>query len=100
MRNSENIRNADLLDFDWMGFIFYPESKRHVAQMPSYMPQRKKKIGVFVNATIEEIVHKQRNKRINQQAFELSVYFHQSRPNNLNLARRHISRILRTRNRV
>lgn len=60
MRNSENIRNADSLDFDWMGFIFYPESKRHVAQMPSYMPQRKKIIGVFVNATIEEIVHKQK----------------------------------------
>ncbi len=60
MRESENIRQVDELGkVDWMGFIFYPPSSRHVSEVPSYLPQYSKRVGVFVNATHEEIQRRQ-----------------------------------------
>lgn len=60
MRNPENIREVDSLQgVDWMGFIFYPPSSRNVAEVPSYLPQHSKRVGVFVNATYQDIQQRQ-----------------------------------------
>jgi len=49
MRDAANIRELELLDIDWMGFIFYPGSSRYVGRNLSYIPSKVKKIGVFVD---------------------------------------------------
>lgn len=49
MRDSENIRAIERLGIDWMGFIFYPSSKRAVTDLPDYLPGKVKRVGVFVN---------------------------------------------------
>ena len=57
MRDADNIRQVDELGMvDWMGFIFYPRSPRHVDEVPAYLPKHSKRVGVFVNASIEDIV--------------------------------------------
>jgi phosphoribosylanthranilate isomerase len=59
MRDGENIRVIDGLGIDMMGFIFYHKSPRCVCEMPTYMPQHSKRVGVFVDQekqTIEMLV--------------------------------------------
>ena len=57
MRDADNIRTLDLLGIaNWMGFIFYPASSRYVETVPEYMPRHSRRVGVFVNATIEDII--------------------------------------------
>lgn len=57
MRDADNIRTLDLLGIaNWMGFIFYPASSRYVEAVPEYMPRHSRRVGVFVNATIEDII--------------------------------------------
>ncbi len=58
MRDPENIRAVEQTNADLMGFIFYPKSSRYVASCPSYLPQRQKRVGVFVNSTQDEILEK------------------------------------------
>lgn len=61
MRDPDNIRQVDTLDgLNWMGFIFYPPSSRNVEGVPDYLPRHCKRVGVFVNATPEEILHRQK----------------------------------------
>lgn len=56
MRNSENIQSLLALKPDFVGFIFYAKSKRFVGDFPQIdFPKEIKKVGVFVNETIEEI---------------------------------------------
>lgn len=55
MRDAENISAIDKLDVDWMGFIFYSKSPRYVEVMPSIMPTSAKRVGVFVNDSIDNI---------------------------------------------
>jgi len=60
MRDPENIRAIEQLAIDWMGFIFYPKSKRYVADKDEAVVKaihqcRKEKVGVFVNAEPGEI---------------------------------------------
>ncbi len=56
MRDAENIRQVDELGtVDWMGFIFFLRSSRHVSEVPTYLPQHSKRVGVFVNASVEDI---------------------------------------------
>lgn len=55
MRDAENIRQVEALGIDWMGFIFWPKSKRYVSQRPAYLPTRCKRVGVFVDADIEQV---------------------------------------------
>ena len=67
MCDSDNIRQIDELGcVDWMGFIFYPPSSRNAEQVPDYLPKYCKRVGVFVNATHEEI-------RQRQEAFGLEI---------------------------
>lgn len=57
MRNSENISELMTLKPDYIGFIFYARSKRYVADFPQIeIPSSVKKVGVFVNETIDEII--------------------------------------------
>ena len=57
MREPDNIQAVAQLGIDWMGFIFYPRSPRFYtgrAEAIQQLPCRK--VGVFVNATTEEMM--------------------------------------------
>lgn len=65
MREAENIRRLDELGIaDWMGFIFYPRSPRYVSLPPSHLPHHCKRVGVFVNAAIDEMVQRSSDFRL------------------------------------
>lgn len=55
MREPENIRSVERTGIDWMGFIFWPRSSRYVSAPPSYLPQKAKRVGVFVDADADTI---------------------------------------------
>jgi phosphoribosylanthranilate isomerase len=55
MRDAQNIRDVEKLGVDWIGMIFWPQSKRFVAEVPSYLPKHQKRVGVFVDAPLEDI---------------------------------------------
>ncbi len=64
MRDAENIRQIDALgNVDWMGFIFFDKSSRNVNLVPTYLPEHCRRVGVFVNATIENICQKMKDFR-------------------------------------
>jgi phosphoribosylanthranilate isomerase len=56
MRDAQNIRDVEALGIDWIGMIFWPKSKRYVAEVPSYLPEHLKKVGVFVDSTLDDIL--------------------------------------------
>ena len=56
MRDAQNIRDVEALGIDWIGMIFWPRSKRFVAEVPSYLPEHLKKVGVFVDSTLDDIL--------------------------------------------
>lgn len=60
MRDAANIRDVERLGADMMGFIFYPRSPRYVEFPPEYMPRLGKRVGVFVNANLDEMLYKAR----------------------------------------
>jgi Phosphoribosylanthranilate isomerase len=58
MRDPENIGEIAAFKPDYLGFIFYPESKRYIGentQIPD-MALSIKKVGVFVNAPINDVL--------------------------------------------
>ena len=55
MQDGSNIQEVENLDVDMIGLIFYPKSPRYMMEMPPYLPQRAKRVGVFVNADKETI---------------------------------------------
>ena len=55
MRDADNIRAVEALGIDWIGFIFWPDSSRYVAECPAYLPTKAKRVGVFVDAPIDEV---------------------------------------------
>jgi len=56
MRDSENIRLVESLGVDMIGLIFFPKSSRFVACPPTYLPEKAKRVGVFVNEDPETII--------------------------------------------
>ena len=58
MRDGDNIREVEQLSIDWMGFIFYTKSSRYVSEVPAYLPTKCKRVGVFVDASTDEIIKK------------------------------------------
>ena len=40
MREPDNIRAVEQIGPDWMGFIFFSHSSRHVSLRPAYLPER------------------------------------------------------------
>ena len=55
MREPDNIRAVEALGIDVMGFIFWPKSSRYVSRRPAYLPTACRRVGVFVDAEIEDI---------------------------------------------
>jgi len=67
MRNLENIREVSALRPDYIGFIFYAKSPRYVGEdfkLPSDFPADIKKVGVFVNASTEEMLKQVQRLRL------------------------------------
>jgi phosphoribosylanthranilate isomerase len=63
MREPENIRQVCSLNPDYIGFIFYPKSKRFVTDkeaknINACVPDSVKKVGVFVNELIPDIIRR------------------------------------------
>jgi phosphoribosylanthranilate isomerase len=59
LREAESIQQVAQMLPDYMGFIFYKMSPRFVSEnfvMPTNLPTSIKKVGVFVNETVEEIL--------------------------------------------
>ena len=56
MRDADNIREIENSGADWMGFIFHPQSPRFVSEIPDYLPEKAKRVGVFVNQLMESII--------------------------------------------
>lgn len=56
MRDPQNIQEVSSLGIDYMGFIFYPLSKRYVEQI-DFIDNTSpiKRTGVFVNSTVKQI---------------------------------------------
>ena len=55
MRDADNIQAVEQLGIDWMGIIFWPQSSRYVAEIPDYLPKQVRRVGVFVDASLEDI---------------------------------------------
>lgn len=55
MRETGNIREVEQLGVDMIGFIFYPKSPRYVYEMPGYLPEHAKRVGIFVNESKEMV---------------------------------------------
>lgn len=56
MRVASNIKDLGGLEIDFIGFIFYNKSSRNVVELPLIdIPEKIKRVGVFVNASLEEI---------------------------------------------
>ncbi len=64
MREESNVREVEQLKTDWMGFIFYPKSPRYVGERLAYIPERVKRVGVFVNEDIDRILTLAENNRL------------------------------------
>ncbi len=69
MKYLENIQQVAALQPDYLGFIFYEKSKRNFDGFIPELSKSIKKTGVFVNATIEEVISK--IKQYNLQAIQL-----------------------------
>lgn len=68
MRDADNILSVAKLRPDMMGFIFYPGSKRYVGadfKIPAGLDQSIKRVGVFVNQPMSEVVEAARKHMLN-----------------------------------
>jgi phosphoribosylanthranilate isomerase len=66
MRDEKNIREVAAVEPDYMGFIFFETSPRFVGwnfELPA-LPSSIKRVGVFVNATTDEMMDKVRKFRL------------------------------------
>lgn len=61
MRDRENILAVSRLAPDYMGFIFYEKTPRYVGEdffIPDAFPESIQRVGVFVNETVERMMEK------------------------------------------
>ncbi|HTG65424.1 MAG TPA: hypothetical protein VL859_03520, partial [Flavobacterium sp.] len=58
MKYPDNILEVGALLPDYMGFIFWGKSARYFDGVIPNLPQSIKKVGVFVNETVENIIDK------------------------------------------
>ena len=56
MREPDNIRAVEALGIELMGFIFWPPSSRYVGEKPAYLPRNCRRVGVFVDAVLPDIL--------------------------------------------
>ncbi len=69
MRDASNIEELARLQLDYIGFIFYEKSKRYVGEdfdlnRLKTIPTATKKVGVFVNASLEYVQEKISNYQL------------------------------------
>jgi len=64
MREERNIRAVERLPVDWMGFIFYSGSSRYVGEKLSHIPEKVKRVGVFVNEQPEIVRERAEQNRL------------------------------------
>lgn len=69
MKYSENIQDTAQLQPDYLGFIFFDKSPRFFNGDMDILPQKTKKVGVFVDAYLDEVLDKIR--RYNLQVVQL-----------------------------
>ena len=55
MREETNVREVEQLGADWMGFIFYPKSPRYVGEVLPFLPEKVKKVGIFVDEDVDRL---------------------------------------------
>ena len=65
MKYQENILNVAALSPDYMGFIFYENSPRFIDTYIPEIPKSIKKVGVFVNESLEKIKKKAAQYNLN-----------------------------------
>lgn len=58
MKYQDNMAKVVAMQPDYLGFIFYDKSIRFFDGVTPELPDNFKKVGVFVNATIDEIIEK------------------------------------------
>ncbi len=58
MKYQDNIADIAELQLDYLGFIFYEKSSRFFDGVIPKLPENIQKVGVFVNASVEEIINK------------------------------------------
>lgn len=58
MRDPDNIRAVEQCGPDWMGMIAYARSPRYVDGCPRRLPRKAMRWGVFVNASLDNILRK------------------------------------------
>lgn len=65
MRDAENIRAVEQTRPDWMGFICWERSSRHVSVKPAHLPQCIR-VGVFVDAPLQYILQMTDELKLNR----------------------------------
>jgi phosphoribosylanthranilate isomerase len=78
LREADDLRGVEGLAVDWTGFVFHPPSPRYVPDTDDFAEAvrkvSKRRVGVFVNADMEEIA-----RRVRRFALE-SVQLHGDEP--------------------
>ena len=68
MRDPGNIREISTLSPDYMGFIYYPQSKRYAGELSAGdiadMPGNIRRAGVFVNLSPEDMLSQCRRMKL------------------------------------
>lgn len=64
MKYRENIEAISALKPDYLGFIFYANSLRNYEDKPIETSPKTKKVGVFVNASLDEILEKTKTHQL------------------------------------
>ena len=65
LKEMNNINQLNEIDIDLMGFIFYNKSSRFIDLEINTSHITKKKVGVFVNESLENIKKKIKNYNLN-----------------------------------
>ncbi|MGV6846335.1 MAG: phosphoribosylanthranilate isomerase [Lutibacter sp.] len=65
MKNHENIKEVLKLKPEFMGFIFYSKSPRYIDSIPKLDYRNTKKVGVFVDEEISNIIEKVKLDKLN-----------------------------------
>ena len=65
LKEINNINKLNEIDIDLMGFIFYDKSSRFIKQEINISNLTKKKVGVFVNESLENIKKKIKEYNLN-----------------------------------
>ncbi len=58
LKDPQNLLDITVLKIDMVGYNFFPPSARYVDHTLPAIPENIEKVGVFVNATLDEIRHK------------------------------------------